>query len=88
MVWTWNLTRNIFLEPMFGGSYNDDYTISNLPDRASLGCHAMFHTGASLGYRLTDRWSVMATWDHVSNAYACVRYDAINDYGVKFGYSF
>jgi len=88
VVWTLNITRQFFLEPIFGGSYNNGQIIA--PDNTwnSLGCHAMFHTGLSAGYRIDDHWSLIGTWEHISNAGTCIRNVGQNDYGVKIGYRF
>ena len=88
MVWTLNLTRQFFLEPIFGGSFNNGQVLA--PDNTwnSLGCHAMFHTGLSAGYRIDEHWSLVGTWEHISNAGTCVRNVGQNDYGLKLGYRF
>jgi lipid A 3-O-deacylase len=88
VVWTLNITRQIFLEPIFGASFNNGKVLA--PDNTwnSLGCHAMFHTGLSTGYRVDEHWSVIATWEHISNAGTCIRNVGQNDYGVKIGYRF
>lgn len=88
MVWTLNITREIFLEPMFGGVYHNGRTQTMEPDRISLGCSFLFHTGLSVGYRINERWSVLGTWEHISNADTCIRNVGMNDYGIKVGYKF
>ena len=53
-----------------------------------LGCRWAFHSGGSVGYRLDDRWSVLGTFDHLSNATLCPYNKGINDYGLRAAYSF
>jgi lipid A 3-O-deacylase len=48
----------------------------------------LFHTGLSGGYRLTEQWTALVTWDHISNAHLCAHNAGMNEYGVKIGYSF
>lgn len=88
VVWTLNLAPQFFLEPMFGGAVHDGDTTALDPDRNMLGCRVLFHTGLSGGYRLTDRWTALLTWDHISNGHLCSHNAGLNDYGVKLGYSF
>lgn len=89
VVWTVNLLPNFFLEPMFGGAIHDgNGTAVDIPHEATLGCPVLFHTGLSAGYRVTDHWTALFTWDHISNAALCDRNVGLNDYGFKIGYSF
>ena len=87
-LWTYNLTQAWFVEGFFGGLVHN----GNLDDFADnmngLGCRWAFHSGGSVGYRLSDRWSVMGTFDHLSNGQICTNNKGINDYGLRVGYSF
>jgi hypothetical protein len=87
-VWTFQY-RNFFFEPIFGGAYHNGYTGAGAPPgRLALGCTPLFHTGISTGYYLNDHWSVMATWQHISNGGTCERNLGLNTYGLRLGYSF
>ena len=89
VVWTLNILPQFFLEPMFGGAVHDgNATATPVPDENTLGCRVLFHTGLSGGYRLTEQWTALLTWDHISNAHLCAHNAGMNDYGVKIGYSF
>jgi lipid A 3-O-deacylase len=89
VVWTLNILPQFFLEPMFGGAVHDgNATATPVPDENTLGCRVLFHTGLSGGYRLTERWTALVTWDHISNGHLCPHNAGMNDYGVKIGYSF
>jgi lipid A 3-O-deacylase len=89
VVWTLNILPQFFLEPMFGGAVHDgNATATPVPDENTLGCRVLFHTGLSGGYRLTDRWTALLTWDHISNGHLCDHNAGMNDYGLKIGYSF
>jgi lipid A 3-O-deacylase len=89
VVWTLNILPQFFLEPMFGGAVHDgNATATPVPDENTLGCRVLFHTGLSGGYRLTERWTALLTWDHISNGHLCAHNAGLNDYGLKVGYSF
>jgi hypothetical protein len=89
VAWTVNLLPSFFLEPMFGGAIHDGNASGvDIPHEATLGCRALFHTGLSAGYRVTDHWTALFTWDHISNGGICDRNVGLNDYGLKLGYSF
>lgn len=80
----------VFIEGSFGGVYHDGKTgYGALPeDRAALGCHVMFRESLSLGYRITDNLSIMATVDHISNGGLCGRNHGLNNYGGRIAYTF
>jgi hypothetical protein len=90
-LWTVPLPHNFFAEAFVGGAIHNG-SLQGEPGRAALGCRALFHVGGSLGYRLNERWSVMATFDHLSNGNAvlhgCSNNQGLNEYGVRLGYSF
>jgi hypothetical protein len=91
-LWTVPLTSQIFGEVFVDGAVHNG-SLAGGPDQSALGCRALFHSGASLGYAFTPRWSAMFSFDHFSNGKSlfgtpCERNQGINDYGVRFGYSF
>jgi lipid A 3-O-deacylase len=92
VAWTVNLVHflpRFFLEPMFGGAIHDgNGTGIDIPHESTLGCPVLFHTGLSAGYRVTEQWTALFTWDHISNGGLCSRNVGLNEYGVKIGYSF
>jgi lipid A 3-O-deacylase len=89
LAWTWNLTPQWFIEPLTGGAiHNGELNVMDQTGRLSLGCRELFRIGMSTGYRLTDNWTAMVTWEHLSNADLCARNNGLNNLGVKFGYSF
>ena len=87
-LWTFNITRSWYVEGFFGGLVYNGNLDDNASDMNGLGCRWAFHSGGSIGYRLSDRWSVMGTFDHHSNAQICTNNKGINDYGVRAAYSF
>jgi hypothetical protein len=87
LVWTWHWNR-FFVEPIFGVAVHNGHYDNPPPGRLALGCNPLFHTGVSVGYYLTNRWSVMGTWQHISNGNLCHRNIGLNTYGLRLGYSF
>ena len=87
-VWTFNLTERLFVEPIFGGAFHNGETDRWAADRVALGCPLLFHTGASVGFRLNEWWTVYGTWDHISNANLCSRNVGLNNWGGRVGYKF
>ena len=73
---------------LVGAVHDGNATGTPVPDENTLGCRVLFHTGLSGGYRLTEQWTALLTWDHISNAHLCAHNAGMNDYGVKIGYSF
>ena len=94
LTWTEDLwpeyLPGVFIEGSFGGVYHDGKTGYGAlpPDRAALGCHVMFRESLSLGYRITDRISIMGTVDHISNGGLCGRNHGLNNYGGRIAYTF
>jgi lipid A 3-O-deacylase len=88
VVWTVNITPQFFLEPMFGGTIHNGDLNTFSPTQNELGCRVIFHTGLSGGYRITEHWTALLTWDHISNAHLCPHNNGMNDYGLKLGYTF
>lgn len=98
-LWTIPLPRNFFAEAFLDGDLHNGYLNDPPPGRAGLGCRYMFHDGGSLGYKLSQHWKVMFTFDHQSNGHgifgtecdglgANTHNPGINDYGLRVGYSF
>jgi hypothetical protein len=86
-LWTYNFNANWFGEGFFGGLVHNG-NLDDVSDHMNgLGCRWAFHSGGSIGYRLNDRWSVMGTFDHLSNAELCPYNKGINDWGLRIGYS-
>jgi lipid A 3-O-deacylase len=90
-LWTYDFTRQFFGEVFVGGAA-DDGAITNDPDRSNLGSRVLFHVGASLGYHPIPHWSVLGTFEHVSNGnavlHAAPSNQGLNEYGLRLGYSF
>lgn len=87
--WTADVTDHFFVEATFGGGvHNGDTGSSAPPGESALGCSVLFRESASLGFRLNENWSVMATVEHLSNAGLCDANRGITEAGGRIGYRF
>lgn len=88
--WTWDFGGSPwFVEPNLGVAvHNGEFDAPAGSHRLSLGCNPLFHTGASAGYRLSQRWAVMATWEHASDGDLCSRNQGLNNVGARLSFSF
>ena len=90
-LWTLELTERFFIEGFLGGAVHDG-SLNGSVNQVALGCRVLFHSGGSIGYRITPQWSVMFTFDHLSNGNAvlngCSRNQGLNEYLLRVGYSF
>lgn len=91
-LWTVNFDR-IFAEAFFGGLVHDGPLENHINNNATaLGCRALYHMGADLGYRFDQHWSVIATFEHGSNGEPvmsnCPQNRGLNVAGVALGYAF
>jgi lipid A 3-O-deacylase len=87
-MWTIDITRWLFIEPVVGAAIHDGELNTTDPGRDSMGCRVLWHVGGNVGVRLGDHWSVMASWRHISNANLCARNNGIDGFGAQIGYRF
>jgi len=89
VAWDYDVTDRIFAEGAFGGSVNNGYAGKNVPPgHNAMGCNESFRESASLGYRLTANWNVLATVEHMSNAGFCDENRGLTNAGARIGYAF
>jgi hypothetical protein len=89
VAWDYNITDRVFAGTSFGGSVNDGKTGKNIPPGFNaMGCNESFRESATLGYRLTQNWSIMGTVEHMSNAGLCVENRGLTNAGARIGYAF
>ncbi|KAA2235468.1 acyloxyacyl hydrolase [Salinarimonas soli] len=89
LTWTVDVTERVFVEASFGGAIHNGETGRVIPaDRSALGCSPLFRESASIGFRLSQNWNVMATVEHLSNAGICNQNRGLTNIGARFGYSF
>lgn len=82
--WDLQITERLFVETSFGGAVHNGPFDDK--DDAAFGCAANFRESASLGVALSDRWRMLATIEHMSNAGLCGENDGLTNAGVRLGY--
>lgn len=86
--WRWNLDERFFVEGLFGGAWNDSPQYSR-KDHLAMGCSVTFHEGADLGWRITDRVSLLVGVMHASHAGLCGDTNpGLTQIETKIGYRF
>jgi lipid A 3-O-deacylase len=99
--WTAPITDWLFVEPFFGGAIHNG-SLSGTPTMSDLGCRELFHVGASIGVPLAAHWSVVGTFEHLSNGKYIFGTDCgtnqsgatgggnqgLNNYGLRISYVF
>ena len=91
--WTFDVTRDVFVEASLGAALNDGKTGPVFPEnRLALGCNTGTREAAALGFRLSDRWSLVTTLEHFSAVGCSDKPGAANrgpaNIGAKLGYTF
>jgi lipid A 3-O-deacylase len=87
--WDYDIYRGLFIEGSFDGAVNDGKTGPvYIVGFNSMGCPLTFHENVSLGYHLTEHWSLMGTLEHSSNANLCVQNRGLTNVGGRLGYTF
>ncbi len=93
VLWSIPLMDRWFVEGFVGPSVHNG-KLAGVPGQyVQLGCRALFHAGGSIGFVPIPKWSVIATFEHLSNGNSlfgtgCPQNQGLNNYGVKIGYSF
>ncbi len=86
--------HRIFGEIFLGGAVHDGQVNGHDfdPNRNKLGCRFAYHVGSNVGYQIDERWSIMATFDHISNGAGtlsdCKRNEGATVLGLRIGYGF
>ena len=89
LTWTVDITPRVFVEASLGGAVHNGETGKVVPpERNALGCSPLFRESASLGFRLSANWNVMATVEHLSNAGLCDQNRGLTNVGARLGYTF
>jgi Lipid A 3-O-deacylase (PagL) len=98
-LWSFPLPYRTFFELFVDGAVHNGVENNAPLGHATLGCPALFHVGGSFGYAITEHWSAMLTFDHLSNGHVVFGINCagnpgptpnpgLNNWGAKIGYSF
>lgn len=94
--WTFDVSQSVFLEASLGAAVNNGKTGAVIPEnRLNVGCNTGARGAAALGFRLNDRWSLIATMEHFSTT-GCSDNPLANagnprgpsNFGARLGYTF
>ena len=89
-----DIGRDIFVEASLAAALHDGKTGAIIPvNRLSLGCDTGTREAAALGFRLSDRWSLVTSLEHFSTAGCSGQPGAPSprgpaNFGAKLGYTF
>lgn len=86
--WEAYFTERVYLTASIGGSLNNASDLINPVGYRALGCRALFHLGAGIGFDITSDVTVQLYADHFSNANICRKNGGQEAAGVRFGYRF
>ena len=89
--WTFDLSKSVFLEASLGAALNDGKTgIVVSENRLNVGCNAGGRGAASLGFRLNESWSLVATLEHFTTTGCSDRENPKGpaNFGARLGYTF
>lgn len=94
--WTFDVSQSVFVEASLGAALNNGKTGVVIPEnRLNVGCNTGARGAAALGFRLSDRWSLIATLEHFSTT-GCSDNPLANagnprgpsNFGARLGYTF
>jgi lipid A 3-O-deacylase len=86
--WDFRITQKIYFSASLGGSINTAKNLEDPDEYKALGCRALFHLGAGLGYDFNEHWTAQLYADHFSNANLCEPNNGAEATGVRIGYRF
>lgn len=78
----------LFVEFGAGAAVHNGETETTLPDRKELGSEVLFHLSGSIGVRISDKATLSAYLEHVSNAGLADRNEGLNNAGARIGFRF
>jgi hypothetical protein len=90
VLWTTPITERLFTEIAVGPSLHDG-SMRSTATMAGLGCSVLVHAKLAVGYRITDNWSVLAAYTHMSNAKSlsgCPQNQGLDNLGVQISHAF
>ena len=89
--WQWHVpVGNIFyVEGAVGNGIHDGDLSGAVAPRRNLGCRYLYHWSAGVGANVTERVTVTAQIQHMSNILAgCTPNDGMNHFGISVGWKF
>jgi hypothetical protein len=92
------ITQRIYFEPFVGGADHNG-SLTPTATLSGLGCPLLFHAGSSVGVSITEHWTVLGTFEHLSNGKGIFGVNCgtneiaggnqgLNNWGVSLDYAF
>jgi lipid A 3-O-deacylase len=91
------IVKKLFFEPFLGGAIHNG-SLTPTPTLSGLGCPVLIHAGFTFGIAVTEHWTALATFEHLSNGkglgvdcgtnQALGTNQGLNNYGLSVGYAF
>lgn len=92
LTWSFDLNPRVFVEASVGGAWQETrasaFTAEQRAEGVPAGCGPSLRESASVGYRLSETWSVVASVEHLSNGGVCDETSSMTNFGARLGYSF
>jgi hypothetical protein len=86
--WDAHFTDRLYATWSLGGAVTSATELEHSTEHKNLGCRALFHLGAGLGYDVSEHASVELYADHFSNADLCTPNNGAESAGIRFAYRF
>lgn len=86
--WEAYVTDRLYLLAGAGGAVHNADDLLGPVGYKALGCRALFHLSAGLGYDVSPNLTVQVYHDHFSNGGLCTRNQGADHAGVRIGYRF
>lgn len=86
--WEAYVTDRLYLLAGAGGAVHNADDLLGPVEYKALGCRALFHLSAGLGYDVSPNLTVQVYHDHFSNGGLCTRNQGADHAGVRIGYRF
>lgn len=92
LTWSFDLNPRVFVEASVGGALQETRAAAFTADQRAAGvpagCGPSLRESASVGYRLSETWSFVASVEHLSNRGMCDETSSMTNFGARLGYSF
>lgn len=89
--WQWHapIGQIFYLEGAVGNGIHNGALSGASPPNRNLGCRYLYHWSAGVGANVTERVTVTAQLQHMSNIIAgCTPNDGMNHFGISVGWKF
>jgi hypothetical protein len=86
--WDAHFTDRLYATWSLGGAITSASDLKHSTRYKNLGCKALFHLSAGLGYDISEHASLELYADHFSNADLCTPNNGAESAGIRLGYRF